>query len=379
MIRSNTSIDFRVDIIRDHIKVGEIHPESCSVNYRESAEVMHTMKMRVYSWQFQVGSRLERVLTGLIYFNGTRKFDGSWTFSDANGRLIKKPIVYDMFSDRLRPIIIVDGKEYDYGDFVVIAAPQSNDGVAEYYDIEAYDETMILKQAATVRRLYYQAGTSYLSIVGSLVAECGLSNIVMDKSELVISADREWKFGTTYLSIINTLLSEIGYAPIHAGSHGSIYVMRDSSGQTANYYYTDKNSKIIGGIVRDTDIYSLPNVVVGYVSNPDIANSLISVRQNDNPDSKISTVRRGYKVVQSKQLNDCPDQGTLDLVVNNLFLSASQATESVKLSTLPDGYHDYGGYMSVDVGGESHLYREVEWDMDFGGKMSHKLERKVIV
>lgn len=367
MMKSNTKPEYRIDIIRNHVKIGEIHPDSCTISYKENSDVMRTMKARVQTWQYDIGEMLTKMPGGEKKYIGV---DGEWSSTSTK---------FDMFSDRLRPILKTNGSEHDFGDFIVIAAPKTNDGKVEYYDLETYDETMILKQAALTSRRYYPAGSKYLSIVGELLTDCGITNVIQDSSDLAITVDREWAVGTTYLSIANTLLGEIGYAPVHAGSHGYIYVTRNAVKTSGDYNYNDSNATISGSVVNDTDIYSLPNVIVGYVSNPDIDAPLISKKENNNINSQISIQRRGYKVVQTKQFDDCPDQKTLDIIVSNYYLEASQATESVKLSTLPDGYHDYGTYAAIQIGDEAHLYRETEWTMKFGGLMSHKMERKVLV
>jgi hypothetical protein len=275
--------------------------------------------------------------------------------------------------------MVVDGTEYDFGDYMVIAAPLEDDGKEYLYDIEAYDETMTLKQAALTERKYYVAGTPYLNIIGSMLSDCGLTKVIEDPTDAEITIDHEYAIGTPYLEIINELLDEINYSHIYAGRSGYIYLTQNGTKTTADYVYTDDNSTIVDSISTDTDIYSLPNVVVGYVSSPDIPTVMKYKRVNDNPKSVISTVRRGYNVVEAFELNDCPDLQTLQLAVDNKFLESTQATETAKITTMPDDNHPYGSYISLGQNGENTLFREVGWSIEFGGKMSHDLERKAFV
>ena len=120
-------------------------------------------------------------------------------------------------------------------------------------------------------------------------------------------------------------------------------------------------------------------MIIGYVSNPDIDTTLICKRINDSPASEISTVKRGYKVVEAKEYNDCPDQSTLQGIVDQKYLDATQATETAEINTKPDGPHEYGSYCSLDIDNFSALYREVGWSLKFGGQMTHSLERKAFV
>ena len=379
MIPSNTQYKWRLDIIRKHVKIGEARLKSCKVDFVQDAEVTRTMKASVPFDGFKLESVRIQQEDDNIYFNGTRKFDGSWCFTSATGAWIEVENKFDMFSDRLRPVMVIDGEEFDFGDYMVMAAPLQDDGKEYVYDIEAYDETMTLKQAALTERKYYAAGSSYLTIIGSMLTDCGLSKVIETPTDAQITIDHEYEIGKPYLEIINELLDEIGYSHIYSGQSGYVYLTPNGTKTIADYVYNDDNSTIVESIQTDTDIYSLPNVVIGYVSSPDIPTVMKYKRVNDNPKSVISTVRRGYNVVEAFELNDCPDAETLQLAVDNKFLDSTQATETASISTMPDGNHPYGSYVSLGQNGDNILFREVGWSIDFGGKMTHDLERKAFV
>lgn len=379
MIPSNTQYKWRLDIIRKHVKIGEARLLSCTVDFVEDAEVTRTMKAKVPIDGFALEGVRIKQNEDLIYFDGTRVFDGSWCFTSVAGSWLEVDNTFDMFSDRLRPVVVIDGTEYDFGDYMVIAAPLSNDGKQDMYEIEAYDETMLLKQAALTERKYFAAGTDYMTILGSMLTDCGLSKIIEDPTDAQITIDHEYAIGTPYLDIINELLDEINYSHIYAGQSGYIFLTQNATKSRADHVYDDNNSTIVDGIKTDTDIYSLPNVVVGFVSSPDIPTVMKYKRVNDNPKSVISTVRRGYSVVEALELDDCPDLATLQLAVDNKFLQSTQATEKAQITTMPDGNHPYGSYISLGQNGTNTLFREVGWSIEFGGKMTHNLERKAFV
>lgn len=374
MIPSNTQYKWRLDLIRNHVKIGEARIKSCNVDFVEDAEVTRTMKAKIPVDGFDVNSIY--IKKSGVLFDGTRCFDGTWCFTTS---WYEVENTFDMFSDRLRPVIVIDGEEYNFGDYMVIAAPLTDDGKEYFYDIEAYDETMLLKQAALTERKYYAAGTNYLTIIGSMLTDCGLSKLIDDPTNAAITIDHEYAIGTPYLEIINGLLEEINYSPIYAGQSGYLYLTQNSTKYSADYVYNDDNSTIVDSISTDTDIYSLPNVVIGYVSSPDIPTVMIYKRVNDNPKSVISTLRRGYNVVEAFELNDCPDIATLQLAVNNKYMQSTQATETAQITTMPDGNHPYGSYVSLGQNGTNTLFREVGWSIEFGGKMTHNLERKAFV
>lgn len=379
MIPSNTNYEWRLDIIRNHVKIGEAKIKSCTIDYVEDAEVTRTMKAVVPANGFSVTDILAKGEIDYIYFDGSRYFDGTWNFTPVIGNWSVIPNNFDMFADRLRPIMAINGTEYNFGDYMVIAAPLENDGKEEVYSLEAYDETMILKESALTERKYYPRGTRYLDIVNALLTDCGLSKVIEDPTTSTVTIDHEYAIGTNYLKIINELLDEIGYSHIYSGSDGYIFVTRNVVRSIADYTYTDKNSTIISSIKTDTDIYTLPNVVIGFVSSPDIPTVLKYKRVNDNPISVISTVRRGYNVVLSFSLNDCPDAQTLQLAVDQKFLEVTQATETASIETMPDGNHPYGSYINLGIKEENVLFREVGWSIEAGGKMTHNLERKAFV
>lgn len=377
MIRSNTRYDWRLDLIRNHTKIGEAKIESMQISYVENAAVTRTMRAKILENGFKTSS-IEVRHSGGIFFDGTRFFDGTWCF-DNGDYWTRQQLEFDMFSDRIRPVMVIDDVEHNFGDFMIIAAPKTDDGKEKLYDIEAYDETMLLSQSSIPTRKFFGAGTQYLTIIKSLLMECGINKVYEEPTTLQVTADHEYPIGTSYLTIVNGLLEEINYSRVYAGAGGYIYLMPNSTKTSSDYSYTDENSSVIGTIKTDTDIYSLPNVIVGYVSNPDIPNVLKYTRINDNPKSVISTVRRGYNVVEAYQFDDCPDLATLGRVVDQKFLDASQATETANIETLPDGNHAYGSYINLGIDGDNKLFREVEWTITAGGNMTHKLERKVFV
>lgn len=379
MIPSNIRYKWRLDIIRKHVKIGEARIKSCSVDFVEDAEVTRTMKAKVPIDGFELKGIRIKEDEDFIYFDGTRVFDGSWCFTSVTGKWVEVPNVFDMFSDRIRPVMVINDTEYNFGDYMIIAAPMEDDGKEYVYDIEAYDETMILKESALIERKYYAAGTKYLDIINALLTDCGLTKVVEDYTTASVTIDHEYPIGKPYLDIINELLDEIGYSHVHSGESGYLYLTNNTQKDMADYVYTDNNSTIIDSIKSDTDIYTLPNVVVGFVSSPDIPTVLRYKRVNDDPKSVISTVRRGYNVVEAFELNDCPDLETLQRAVSVKFLELTQATEKTQISTMPDGNHPYGSYVSIGQNGENALFREVGWSIEFGGKMSHDLERKAFV
>ena len=334
-------IDFRIDILRNRVRIGMARCTAASINFRKEAEVCRGLKL---------------------------------TMSEIR---MSKGIKFEMFSDRIRPVLIVNDAEEFFGVFMVISSPEKISRTGSVYELEAYDETMMLKQAAFTERTLYAAGTKYLTIINSLLTDCGFSEVIETDCAAVLPADIEIAPGETFLDTINSLLDGINYQHVHADSQGRIQIQPIADKQTADHVYS---GHIIPPIERTTDIYDLPNVLIGKASTPD-RTPLRYVKENNNPSSAISILKRGYKVTKTYEANNIADQATLEAYIDQQFYKASQITETVKVTTELEGDHEFGDTVQLKTDLLSGLFEEVEWSLSLGanGTMTHKLERKVFV
>ena len=337
-------ISFRVDLLRQHVRIGTARCTAVSVTFRKKADVCRGIKATVSADSFRMSPG----------------------------------VLFDMFSDRIRPVLIIDGQEYYLGVFMTIAAPKTLSDTGSQLEIEGYDETMILKQAAYTERTNYPAGTKYLTIINSILTSCGFSQVIEVDSDAVLPADVEIEPGKTYLETINYFLDGINYQHVHADSAGRILLQPNTEKTTADHVYSDTNGMIVPPISHTTDIYNLPNVLVGVASGPD-REPLSYVKENTDLNSQISIPKRGYKVVKIYDVNNVADQATLEAYIDQKYLDASQITETVNIETALEGGHEYGDTVHVKTKLISGLFNEVEWSIDSKGKMKHTLERKVFV
>lgn len=340
--------DFRLDILRNYVKIGEARVDSCSIIYNSEADCSRGIKTDLKE------IRLSR---------GIEKFE--------------------MFSDRLRPVLISNGKEHPLGIYMIISAPRSVSETHNFYSVEAYDETMLLKQAKLERRLYYAAGTKYLNIVQALLTSLGFANIAVEDYNAALANDIEFAVGRSYLEVINVLLDAISYKHVHTDLNGNIVLAKQKNPTEPDFIYSDvRNFKIIPPIELGTDIYDLPNVVVGVYSSPDTGQPITYTKINDDPQSLISTVRRGYKVVKVVKLESSASLADLQDYVETTAFQAMQSTETVKFKTAAEGGHEYGCAVQIDTDQVKGLYVEKGWTMDLSARqfgMVHTVERKVLV
>ena len=339
--------DFRVDILRNYVKIGEIRTESVFLKYDYNSEVMRGLQL-----------------------------DMKATKMDAPG------LVFDMFKDRIRPVLIEDGRENPLGVFMVMAAPETRSDTEDYVSIEGYDETMLVKQAAFEERQYYAAGTQFITIIQQILTSLNLPNVYVEPNDAVLSVDLEAAVGENCLTFINGLLDAINYQHLYADSTGMINLRKVVNPTEPQFIYRDGYAFNITPPVKvETDIYNLPNVVIGVYSSPD-QDPIVYKRVNDDAMSVISTVNRGYKVVRKVELRNAASAEDLQDYVDRMAFEAMQTTEKVTFSTLVESGHEPSAALQLDTDAVKGLFIEKSWEMrisqnDFS--MSHTAERKVFV
>jgi hypothetical protein len=341
--------DFRIDILRNYIKVGEIFAESVNIHFDRSSEVMKGIRMHLHKVKMSNDS-----------------------------------LSFDYFKDRIQPVLIHDGIEKPLGVFMVMANPKTMSDVLDYVSIEGYDETMILKQAAFENRQYYSAGTTFLSIIESILTTHGISNVYKIDSTATLSQDLEFAVGDNCLTAINALLDAINYQHLWQDATGRFYLMPVMSPTEADFKYTDRKHDgfLLDNIEEGTDIYNLPNVVIGVWSSPDADDPIVYKKVNDDPMSVISTISRGYRVVKRVDLRNIASETELKDYVDRVAFEATQATETVSFTTIIEANHEPNTAVQLDTEDIAGLFIETGWDMTISTSkysMRHTAERKVFV
>ena len=340
--------DFRVDILRNNAKIGEVKATNVKLNFDESKAVMKSMSIEMHGY-----------------------------------KMTQNTLSFDMFKDRLRPVLLVDEKESPLGTYMVVAAPKTVTDVGTYYTLEAYDETMLLKQASFEDRAFYSAGTPFLTVVENMLADVGLSNLYIEESSASASVDFEIAPGENYLDTINSILDALNFQHIYADANGTINIRKVKEQNSPQFTYKDSGRYSLNPkLTLETDIYDLPNVIVGIYSSPDTNEPLVYKKVNDDPNSIISTISRGYKVVKTVNLRNSSEEQDLEGYVERIAFDAMQATESVTFETTAEDGHEPNTPIQIDTENVRGLFVEKGWDMSISAgsfQMSHRAERKVFV
>lgn len=344
---------------------------------------------RKIDFRYDLMDNQERILdslkaTGSISFNSQSDVMGTGSFQIREEKLQQYAQFYvDM---RIRPQILIwdeDGNvsEKYLGIYIMTSPIRSGNNNTVVWNVDCYDKGIILKEDKLQDRLYIPAGSNYVAQVKNVLLSAGINKFSIESSSLTNSADIEFEIGTSKLDVINDLLYAINFYPIHFDGNGFAETSRYIEPMQRSVqlsYMTDHKSIILEGAQQSNDLYNVPNVVVRYVDNPD-ADPLRSVYINNNPDSIISTVRRGRNIVDVESVDDIADQDTLDSYTKRIAIEKSQACDSVMLRTGLTTGHGFRNCIFVrdDELEISTKYIEYSWNMDLkvGGSMTHHLKR----
>lgn len=294
----------------------------------------------------------------------------------------------DFISDRIRPYMVLHtdrGKlTYPLGIFLMSSPTKTPNGGSIQRRVECYDKTQILEDDKFDTRYVVQKQTAYTAAVAGIIATAGIIQTDIEHSQLETETDIEFPIGTSKLSAINALLEAINYYPCYADSSGRIAIKpyRLPSERTADATYdTGETSVVAQGAQEDMDMFDIPNKIVRYLENAE-RDYLIASIQDDNPESRLSTVSRGRTIVDVAAVSDVANQSALDTMVAKL-LAERQIYQTLTFETLNIPNHEYADCLYIDnkeinVSGK---FIETAWEMDLsvGGRMRHTCRKAVSV
>lgn len=292
----------------------------------------------------------------------------------------------DWLIDELKPFQIINGIEYPVGVFSIATIVDNYDenGCKTLY-VEAYDRGLILKQKTAEKQLFFKAGTKYLSAIGELLLDAGLTLWTAIQSEKRLATDRAWPIGVSYLTIVNSLLSEINYSSIwfDENGFGILEPLKTASVENIKHQYSAEDGlKVLKRpCSRQVDVFDAPNVFVVVCQNPDLKEPLTSVAVNESPISKLSVFNRQRRIATLVRIENTPDQETLDEYASRLVFDSMMVEETVVVSTANMPGHTVNNIVSLIHPDISGLFQETGWTLVLasGQEMQHTLRRSVIV
>lgn len=344
---NSRSIKFRYDLLSKYeMKIGEISSVKGSVSLNSLAEIKRT---------------------------------GRFTISEIDAKDI------DFLNDRLRPVVIIDDKEYRLGTFLLPSPTRKTQKGIITRDIEAYDVLQILKEDRITNRLFYKKGSKYEDIIRQMVNSAGIKNVLLEKTDSVLKRDREFEIGTSKLDVCNQLLQETNYTSLFTDENGIVkakkYILPNARKIEIPYLANEFNITVRDSTVDEYDLFNIPNVWVIIVSNGE-TEPMKAIYRNDNPADRTSTVARGRNIVDFREVSDIADQTTLNNYVKRVAYDSSNIFRKIQFETLINPVHGYGNciYIEDKKLGIREKYIETMWEipLEVGGRMKHAGRRIVL-
>lgn len=296
----------------------------------------------------------------------------------------------DYLNDRIQPWLrlrMPDGSwaEWPQGIFLLSSPNREITPTVTTRAIEAYDQTVILKDDKVADRYTVASGTNVIDAVRTILEGVGITRFSLVGTTESLPEARDWDPGTEKLAIINDLLDSIGYRSLYFSASGSAVAQpyeRPDTRPIGYTYATDRESLTSPEATHELDLFGVPNEWVIGVSEPE-RTPLRAYYLNDNPDSPTSTVNRGRTITDFRQEQEATSQAALDAKVERLAFEASQVYEAVDFSTALMPHHEDSELIELDYWrvGKKARYVEHTWSMQLkaGTLMKHRIRRVVAI
>lgn len=288
--------------------------------------------------------------------------------------------------DRIKPFMIFsmpDGGEVSFslGMFIPSSPQKIVTQECTTFEVEAYDLSVILKEDCLIDRLYFSAGSKYLEAIQHLLGDIR-DPIFIEEDSATFPSDREFDIGESKLNILNTLLDEINYNTLFINSEGSFVISRyqQPSSNNITYAYNANSLSVIAlDAMLQSDSYGIPNTFIAVLSNPELED-LRAIYINSNPESPLSTIRRGRTIVSEIQRPDMvANRDQLNAYVQRMAFEQSQVYESITFQTAVMPFHENNNILYINHPDVNGIFTETSWrfSLEAGSTMEHTGRRLI--
>lgn len=354
--------EIRFKMMRDGIEYGEL--------YAKSAPTLRT----------QSNGEIKTSLQGTFFPSA----------KDSRG----DDVEVDWLYDEIKPVLVIDGEEQPLGVLMPSTVTPKESKGETTLEIQAYDRCWRVRDNKVEGALYLSEGTAYIDAVEQLLTSSGIATIIATPSEAVLAEDRQdWETGTSYLKIVNSLLAEINYKPLWFNSSGFAILEPASTPTAENIQHVFLNKKpdprnpkeveairVLPQMSRKTDIYQAPNVFICVCSNADKDDGMKATAENNNPQSPLSIMRRGRRIVQVTSVDNIESQTELQAYANRLLYESMTTGEVINVETALQSGFGVDDVTAIKYDDTLGICIEKSWSMQLapGGIMSHELEKVVV-
>lgn len=260
--------------------------------------------------------------------NAAIKGGGNLSIVDA-GQLV------DFLNDRVRPVLTIDGiGAFPLGVFLFSEAPEAWDDTGRTWTGKLLDKTAVLDQDKVDATYALDAGTVNTDAVTALIASTGETSIAITPSAATLAGPLAWDPGTSKLAIVNDLLDAAGYFSLFCDGSGQYrgepYV-RPADRPIVWEFVDGANAIYLPGLVKDVDLFSIPNTVIAVGQGNATTAALVSTATNTDPSSPYSTVSRGRTIAHTETGVEAADQDTLDAYALRRLIELTSPTSSVDI------------------------------------------------
>ena len=226
-------------------------------------------------------------------------------------------------------------EKHPLGTFLVQTPSSSFDGKIRTVSMDAYTPLLELKENPPPLGYSVAEGENIMQIAYRLCREHARAPVVEASCEEKLQYDFVSNTEDTWITFISDLIKTAKYS-FALDELGRILFSpkQDTASLQPVWTYDDGNSSILySDITMDHDIYGVPNVVeVIYSYGADIYHSRVV---NDDPNSPISTVRRGREIVHratNPSFSGIPTEAQIDEYARQLLRELSSIEYTVSYS-----------------------------------------------
>ena len=294
------------------------------------------------------------------------------------------PAEIDLFTDRLRPVLLRNGKEHPLGLFILTDTKVLWEKGSPFVQCEGYDLGYLVMRTRTEKRMFFAAGTRYTDVLQSLLQLCGIENLSMTASEKTLATHRsDWEMGTSVLDIINQLADELGYESLWFDCEGTaqLHPQKQAEAECIDFWYGPgrQDGYLLTGEegCRQEDLFERYNVVTVVCENPDLPQIMTATAVNDDPESIFSVQRMGRAMAPLVKVQNIPDEASLAQYAQRLLWEQIVSQETVQIKTTLGPICGCGAIIALEGGPVSGIYRAEGWTMElsYDGWMEHTLKR----
>lgn len=339
------SLGYRVDLVRDNTVLRKMDVINCSYQCESAGEIKYGGSVTAYHTDF-----------------------------DNN---------YDM----VQPVIFIeDGElfEFKFPPLRILTPKVEIKKGVRILELEAMDNTCILKNTSIGYPLYLKKGEVYTTVVERLIREVGFPLVEIHPDDRMLTQDREeWDASTKVLDIVNTLLGEINYKPIEIDLYGvpQSEPYPEETGFPSIYYRADGESIVFQEKSTLEDSWGKANIFRASVFTQEMDVPISVEYINDNPDDPTSTQNNPFKQIHVfSDIDNVADQQTLYDIVFRRAKELSSSYEYATLRTAIMPHHGTNEVIFVESEGVDGIWQETGWaidDFSAKGNMTHSMRRVI--